>query len=147
MPSSVVSVAEQTPMAVLRRAIEAYLGRGDQASADAVTAADACLHMAGSSELAGEYRGRHGLLGWRERLIHATCGHFELIDVREVAASGDHVVALVRERIACGSIQDTVSLSVAAQVEADQLLELWITPDSTLDRLLASRAPVALQRS
>jgi hypothetical protein len=125
-------------MAILRRVIDAYLGRGDAGSAEAMTAPDACLRMLGSSELAGEYRGRQGLLGWRQRLIHATRGRFELLDVHEVAGARDRVAAMVHERLTCGECEESVGLKLSARVESGRLTELTITPEPALDRLLRS---------
>lgn len=62
----------------------------------AAFAADIDWHVPGSSPVAGHYRGRDAVAGFFGQLAGRSGGSFRL-DVHEVTAAGDRVVALVTE--------------------------------------------------
>jgi hypothetical protein len=127
--------------------VRAYLGAGTSEDAVRMTAPGAMLHVSGASPLAGEYRGREGLLGWRARLICETRGRFGLLRHGPVTRAGDRMVVRLRERVAWGDRDAVVRMTVLARMRGGRLVELSIRPEGdALDRLMRRR-PATPSRS
>ena len=79
---------------LIRGGYEAFV-RGDVNEVLSRFAEDITWHVPGRSPIAGDYRGHEEVMGFFGKLQEMTGGTFGL-DVHDVLASDDHVVALVR---------------------------------------------------
>lgn len=70
---------------------------GDMDTITKVFSDDIVWHIPGHHELAGDYRGQAAVFGFFTQLAERSGGTFQL-DVHDLMATDDHVVALVRER-------------------------------------------------
>lgn len=89
------AIAEHPGAVLLNRAYQAFAA-GDIPAVLAAFAADIDWHVPGSSPVAGHYRGRDAVAGFFGQLAGRSGGSFRL-DVHDVTAAGDRVVALVTE--------------------------------------------------
>ncbi len=72
----------------------AAFAKGDIAALNDLFAEDIVWHVAGRSQLAGEYRGRDAVYGFFAKLMEVTENSFQL-DVHAILADDTHGVALV----------------------------------------------------
>jgi ketosteroid isomerase-like protein len=80
---------------IIRAGYEAF-AKGDIPAVVAIWADDIVWHVPGRSPLAGDYRGAQEVLGFFAQLQERSEGSFRL-ELHDVTASDDHVVALVDE--------------------------------------------------
>lgn len=80
---------------LIRKGYEAF-AKGDIPAVLAIFADDIAWHVPGRSALAGDYRGGQDVLGFFGQLQERSEGSFRL-EMHDVLASEDHVVALVNE--------------------------------------------------
>jgi len=80
---------------VLRRVYEAF-GRGDIPALLDLFADDVKWHAGGRSPLAGDYEGHEAVVSFFTKLMELSGGTFRL-EIHDITASDDHVVALVHE--------------------------------------------------
>jgi uncharacterized protein len=80
---------------LIRGGYEAF-GKGDIPAVVALWAEDIVWHIAGRSPLARDYTGAEEILGFFGQLQELSGGSFRL-ELHDVLASEDHVVALVNE--------------------------------------------------
>jgi ketosteroid isomerase-like protein len=80
---------------LLQRAYDAF-GRGDVPAVLALLADDVKWHAGGRSPVAGEYEGHEGVVSFFTKLMERSGGTFRL-EIHDITASDDHVVALVHE--------------------------------------------------
>jgi ketosteroid isomerase-like protein len=80
---------------LIREGYEAF-GKGDIPAVVAVWAVDIAWHVPGRSPLAGDYRGADEILGFFGKIQERSEGTFRL-EMHDLLASEDHVVALVNE--------------------------------------------------
>ena len=88
--------ATEQNIAVIRRGYEAF-GKGDIETLKTLFAPNAVWHSVGAGVLPGNYRGLQAILGFFGQLAHETQGTVRA-ELQTVAASGDHVFALHRNR-------------------------------------------------
>jgi uncharacterized protein len=88
--------ATEQNIAVVRRGYEAF-GKGDIETLKTLFAPNAIWHSVGAGVLPGNYRGLQAILGFFGQLAHETQGTVRA-ELQTVAASGDHVFALHRNR-------------------------------------------------
>lgn len=79
---------------LIRGGYEAF-AKGDAADVLSRFAADIVWHVPGRSAIAGDYRGHEEVMGFFGKLQEMTGGTFSL-ELHDVLASDDHVVALVQ---------------------------------------------------
>jgi uncharacterized protein len=96
---------------LIRGGYEAF-GKGDIPAVVALWADDIAWHVPGRSPLAGDYSGAEAILGFFAQLQERSGGSFRL-ELHDVLASDDHVVALVSE---IGNRGDTSLNNPAAHV-------------------------------
>jgi uncharacterized protein len=80
---------------LIRSGYEAF-GKGDIPAVVALWADDIVWHVPGRSPLAADYRGAQEVLGFFGQLQERSEGSFRL-EVHDLTASDEHVVALVNE--------------------------------------------------
>jgi uncharacterized protein len=96
---------------LIRGGYEAF-GKGDIPAVLAIWSDDIVWHIAGRSPLARDYTGPQEILGFFGQLQELSGGSFRL-ELHDVLASDDHVVALVSE---IGNRGDTALNNQAAHV-------------------------------
>jgi len=79
---------------LVRRGYEAF-SRADVPAVLSLFGPDIVWHVPGRSLLAGDYNGPDGVLEFFGKLVEMTAGSFR-IDIHDVLATDDHVVALVK---------------------------------------------------
>jgi hypothetical protein len=79
----------------IRNGYEAF-GRGDIPAVLSVFDPNITWHIPGRSSMAGTYKGPDEVVGFFGQLVERTGGTFNL-DIHDLLASDDHVVALARE--------------------------------------------------
>jgi ketosteroid isomerase-like protein len=85
----------QSDAEAIRRGYEAF-GKGDIPAVAELLADDVVWHISGRSELAGTYRGRDAVIGFFTEIAQRSEGSFRL-DIHDLLASDEHVVAIVTE--------------------------------------------------
>lgn len=85
---------------LVRSGYEAFAA-GDLDTVAKLFAPDIRWHIGGRSAISGTYTGHNEVFGFFGKLIEETGGTFH-IDIHDVLASDDHVVALVRESASRG---------------------------------------------
>lgn len=80
---------------IIRGGYEAF-GKGDIPAVLALFADDVVWHIPGRSPLAGDYNGAQEVLGFFGQLQERSGGSFRL-EMHDLLASDDHVVALINE--------------------------------------------------
>ena len=80
---------------LVRNAYGAFM-KGDIPAVLEAFSPDIAWHIAGRSEIAGEYRGHQDVLGFFGQLHERSGGTFQL-EIVDITASDDHVIALTRE--------------------------------------------------
>ena len=79
---------------LVRRGFAAF-GTGDIATLRELLADDIVWHVGGSSPITGDYKGKDEVLGFFAQLAERAGGTFR-VDVHDVLANDEHVVALVK---------------------------------------------------
>lgn len=116
-------MAEHPKAAVIRRIYDAF-ATGDMDTMAAVLSDDISWHVAGRNEVCGDYQGRAEVFGFFRQLAERSGGTFQL-DVHDLMASDDHVVALVRERVSrAGRSLDSNGVHVWHVAEG-RAVEFW----------------------
>lgn len=125
-------MAEHPNATLIRSGYEAFAA-GDMDAITKVFAADISWHIAGRSELAGDYRGHAEVFGFFGQLAELSGGTFQL-EVHDLMATDDHVVALVRERGSrAGRSIDSSGVHVW-HVAGNRAVEFWgVTYDQYAD--------------
>lgn len=90
------STAQHVNVERARRAYRAF-DEGDMATLNELMTDDTVWHIGGQTPLSGDYRGRQAVFGFFQRVMELSGGTFKL-EVHDVLANDDHVVALVTER-------------------------------------------------
>lgn len=88
-------MAAQDDLQTIREGYEAF-GRSDVPAVLENLDANIAWHIPGSSTLSGTYKGHDEVVGFFMQLVERSGGTFRL-DVHDLLASDDHVIALVKE--------------------------------------------------
>jgi ketosteroid isomerase-like protein len=81
-------------------------------------------HVPGRSSLAGDYDGRDATFGYFGRLGQETGGKFQA-ELRDVVASGDHVVGLHDSRGQRGAKTLDVGVALVFRMQGGKIVEAW----------------------
>ena len=92
-PFEEVAVADHPNVELLRKGYDAY-STGDIAVLNDLFADDILWHIAGRSQLAGDYNGRDAVFGFFGKLMELSDGT-SAIEVHDILANDEHGVALV----------------------------------------------------
>jgi ketosteroid isomerase-like protein len=118
-------MADHPNVAKLRNGYEGFVSR-DLDAVSRTIAEDAVWHVGGSSELAGDYKGRDAILG----LFDTLADYAYTIDVRDVLANDQHGVVLVRAHASRdGDRLDWTSCHVY-RLEDGAITEGWFYTDN-----------------
>ena len=111
---------------LVRRGFAAF-ATGDMATLNELFSNDVVWHGGGRSPIAGEYRGKQAVFGLFAQLAERAGGTFK-IDIHDVLANNDHVVALVRTRAERGGKQLNNTGVQIFHVKGGKVTESWFHP-------------------
>ena len=106
------------------RALYGAVASGDVRAIADLLADDVVFHVPGRSPNAGDHRGRHGVLAFLARAAHVTGGTLAL-ELRDVAAGREHVLALARYTASRDGKQLDNRLCHVLRLEGGRIAESW----------------------
>jgi ketosteroid isomerase-like protein len=92
-PGKEKGMAEHPNATLVWRGYELF-SAGDMAGFLELLADDVAWHVPGRCPLAGDYKGRQGVLGYFTTIDELSGGTYQISDVHDVVASDEHVVGL-----------------------------------------------------
>jgi len=127
------------PNAELWRKAQEAFSRGDMDTVRSTWADDIVYHVAGSSALAGDHRGKDGVLSYLAKAAELTAGTLRIAEVHDLLANDDHVVALVRLTAKRQGKQFTWNQANVYHVRNGKMTEAWALPPDpwALDEFLS----------
>jgi uncharacterized protein len=111
---------------LIRSGYEAF-GKGDIPAVVALWSDDIVWHVPGRSPLAGDYTGAQEIVGFFGQLQERSGGSFSL-EMHDLLASDDHVVALVRETATRGDNSLNNPSVHIWHVLDGKAIEFWAAP-------------------
>ena len=111
---------------LVRRGYAAF-GTGDMATLRELFADDLVWHVGGRSPITGDYKGKDEVLGFFAKLAERAGGTFR-VDIHDVLANDEHVVALVK---VTGEREGKTLSDSGAQVfhvQGGKVSESWFHP-------------------
>jgi ketosteroid isomerase-like protein len=119
-------MADHPNVELLRKGYGAY-SSGDADVLNELFADDIVWHVAGRSQLSGEYRGREQVFGFFGKILELSDGTSKL-DVHDLLANDEHGVALVTGT-ATRNGQSFTGLDVHTfHIRNGQVIEFWDSP-------------------
>jgi ketosteroid isomerase-like protein len=106
-----------------RRGYEAF-AKGDVPALSELMADEVTWHVTDGGPLSGSYHGRNDVLGFFARLAEETGGTFRL-DVHDILANDEHVVALGTLSASRGSKSIEMLVANVIHVRASKITEFW----------------------
>ncbi len=88
-------MGEHPNVELLRKALDAF-SRRDLDTLRSLWADDIVYHYSGASPLAGDYKGKDGVLSFFAKGMQLAGGTLRMVEVHDVLANDEHGVALVR---------------------------------------------------
>ena len=88
-------MAQHPNVELLRKALDAF-SRGDLDTVRSLWADDIVYHFSGASPLAGDYKGKDGVLSYFAKAVELAGGTLRMVEVHDVLANDEHAVALLR---------------------------------------------------
>lgn len=116
-------MAEHPNATLIRRGYEAFAA-GDMDTVAKVFAEDIAWHIAGRGELARDYKGQAEVFGFFGQLAELSGSTLQL-ELHDLLASDDHVVALVRERASRPGRTLDISTVHVWHVADGRAVEFW----------------------
>jgi uncharacterized protein len=116
-------MAEHPNVARIKDGYAAF-AKGDFAALNDLFAEDLLWHVAGRSQLAGDYRGREAVYGFFGKLLEVTEGSLHL-DLHAVLADDEHGVALVVATASRGGRSITVNEAHVLHMRDGKVVEFW----------------------
>jgi ketosteroid isomerase-like protein len=107
----------------IRNGYEAF-NTGDMDRLASLFDESARWHVPGRSPMAGDYQGREATFGHFGRIGERTGGNFQA-ELRDVVASGDHVVGLHHSKGERGGKTLDVSVALVFQMKGGKVVEAW----------------------
>lgn len=108
---------------IARRAYTAFLS-GDMATMNELMSDDIVWHSPGNNLLSGTYRGKEEVFGFFAKIAQLTDGPMQM-DIHDILASDDHVVALLETRAARGDKSLETKAAHIMHVEDGRVTEFW----------------------
>lgn len=118
-------------MGQARDTVAALLDRAAKKDMEGMTelmAEDLIIHCSGRSRFAGDHKGKDGFFAFFGGLVKASDGTF-MPKVHEIAAQGDHVVALLELSAERDGKKAQWSQANVYHVREGKVTEVWILPE------------------
>lgn len=119
-------MAEHPNVELLRTGYNAY-STGDMDVLTRLFADDVLWHVAGRSQLSGDYKGRDAVFGFFGKLMELS-GATAKIEVHDILANDDHAVALVTGTATRGGTSFEGQDVHTFHVRDGQVVEFWDSP-------------------
>lgn len=103
--------------------------RGDINTVLECYADDVVMHVPGRNPLAGDYRGKEGVLDYTRRLIELTGGSWGATKVVDVFANAERGLLMLKVRFERPGKQVEVERVDIYRIENGKLAEIWIRDD------------------
>ncbi len=110
----------------LMRRYSAAMNAGDAAAALPYFAEDLVVHMPGSSNHAGTYRGQGAVFDYYTKVFRDTDGQFEVLGIDDHLVSDEHAATLVRWRLHRGDRVLEVDRIALYRIEDGRIAEIWV---------------------
>ncbi len=121
-------MAEHPNAQLWRRAQEAF-SRRDMDALRTLWADDIVYHVPGASPIAGDHKGLDAVLALFAKIVEMG---IRIVDVHDVLASDDHVVALVRGTASRRGQQMSMNQANIYHVRDGKIAEAWLLPTDQL---------------
>ncbi len=121
-------MAEHPNAQLWRRAQEAF-SRRDMDSLRTFWADDIVYHVPGASPIAGDHKGLDAVLALFAKIVEMD---IRIVDVHDVLASDDHVVALVRGTASREGRQLSMNQANIYNASDGKITEAWLLPTDQL---------------
>jgi uncharacterized protein len=119
-------VADHPNVELLRRGYAAY-SSGDMETINEVFADDIVWHVAGRSELAGDYNGKDEVFGFFAKLMEVSEGTSR-IEVHDVLANDEHGAVLITETATRAGREFSGRAVHTFHLEGGKVIEFWDAP-------------------
>jgi ketosteroid isomerase-like protein len=112
---------------IARRAYDAFL-TGDMATMGDLMSDDIVWHAPGNNPISGTYRGKEDVFGLFAKIAETTDGPMQM-DIHDILASDDHVVALLEVAASRGDKRLEGRAVHIMHVGDGKLVEFWNFPE------------------
>ncbi len=120
-------MAEHPNVELLRKGIDAF-ARGDIDTVRSLWADDVVYHFPGASPLAGDHKGKDGVLAYLAKAAELAGGSFRIVEVHDVLANDEHGVALLRCTASRQGKQLSWDQTHIYHISEDKITEAWLVP-------------------
>ncbi len=120
-------MAEHPNAELWRKGQEAF-SRRDMDSLRTFWADDIVYHVPGAHPIAGEHKDLNGVLAFFARLADLTGGTVRIVDVHDVFANDEHVVALLRFTASRQGKQLSWDQTHIYHISEGKITEAWLVP-------------------
>jgi len=131
-------MAEHPNVELLRKALDAF-SRGDLDTVRSLWADDIVYHFSGASPLAGDYKGKDGVLSYFAKAVELAGGTLRMVEVHDVLANDEHGVALVRFTASRKGRELAWNQANIYHIRNGKIREVWGVPvdQTALDEILS----------
>lgn len=122
----------------LRKGIDAF-ARGDIDTVRSLWTDDVVYHVPGASPVAGDHKGKDGVMSYLAEAAELTGGTLRMVEVHDVLANDEHGVALLRFTASRKGRQFTWNQANVYHLRNGKMAEAWAHPadQSALDEFLS----------
>ena len=120
-------MAEHPNVELLRKGIDAF-ARGDIDTVRSLWTDDVVYHFPGASPLAGDHKGKDGVLAYLAKAAELAGGSLRIVEVHDVLANDQHGVALVRFTASRKGRQFTWNQANVYHLRNGKMAEVWALP-------------------
>ncbi len=131
-------MAEHPNIELLRKGIDAF-ARGDTDTVRSLWTDDVVYHFPGASPLAGDHKGKDGVMAYLAKAAELTGGTLRMVEVHDVLANDEHGVALLRFTASRKGRQFTWNQANVYHLRNGKMAGAWAHPadESALDEFLS----------
>jgi ketosteroid isomerase-like protein len=120
-------MAEHPNVELLRKGIDAF-SRGDVDTGRSLWADDVVYHVPGAGPLAGDHKGKDGVLAYLAKAAELAGGTLRMAEVHDVLANDEHGVALLRFTATRKGRQFTWNQANVYHLRNGKMAEAWALP-------------------
>jgi hypothetical protein len=120
-------MAEHPNVDLLRKLLDAF-SRGDLETVRSLWADDVVYHVPGAGPLAGDHKGKDGVLAYLGKAAELVGGTLRMVEVHDVLANDEHGLALVRFTASRKGKQLTWNQANVYHLRNGKMAEAWALP-------------------
>ncbi|MFQ5873715.1 MAG: nuclear transport factor 2 family protein [Dehalococcoidia bacterium] len=117
------------PNATLHRRGHEAFSKGDMATLTELIAEDTVWHVAGKSQLSGDYQGREAVFGFFAKMNELTGGAVKIVEDHDFLGTDEHSVALFRVEATRGGRTLGARFIEVVHWRNGQIAENWMSSD------------------